>query len=81
VVKFQLPADAPALPEPLRPGAKLDGANVEIATSDPTRTLYELTSWAVQAHISLAGLEVARPSLEDVYLEITEDVAAAGAKQ
>jgi ABC-2 type transport system ATP-binding protein len=81
VVKFQLPADAPALPEPLRQGAKLDGANVEIATSDPTRTLYELTSWAVQAHISLAGLEVSRPSLEDVYLEITEDVAAAGAKQ
>ena len=62
-------------------GAKLDGANVEIATSDPTRTLYDLTSWAVQAHITLAGLEVSRPSLEDVYLEITEDVAAAGAKQ
>jgi ABC-2 type transport system ATP-binding protein len=81
VVKFQLPADAPALPEPLRQGAKLDGANIEIATSDPTRTLYELTSWAVQAHITLAGLEVSRPSLEDVYLEITEDVAAAGAKQ
>jgi ABC-2 type transport system ATP-binding protein len=80
VVKFQLPADAPALPEPLRQGAKLDGANVEIATADPTRTLYELTSWAVQAHITLAGLEVSRPSLEDVYLEITEDVAAAGAK-
>jgi ABC-2 type transport system ATP-binding protein len=81
VVKFQLPADAPALPEPLGQGAKLDGANIEIATSDPTRTLYELTSWAVQAHITLAGLEVSRPSLEDVYLEITEDVAAAGAKQ
>src|ERR1700730_16989658 len=43
VVKFQLPANAPALPEPLRQGAKLDGANVEIATPDPTRTLYELT--------------------------------------
>src|ERR1700674_2771426 len=80
VVKFQLPADAPALPEPLRQGAKLDGANIEIATSDPTRTLYELTSWAVQAHITLAGLEVSRPSLEDVYLEITEDGSAAGAK-
>jgi ABC-2 type transport system ATP-binding protein len=81
VVKFQLPADAPALPEPLLQGAKVDGANVEIETADPTRTLYELTSWAVQAHIALPGLEVSRPSLEDVYLEITEDVAAAGAKQ
>src|ERR1700680_365410 len=81
VVKFQLPANAPALPEPLRQGAKLDGANVEIATPDPTRTLHHLPSWAARAHITLAGLEVSRPSLEDVYLEITEVVAAAGAKQ
>jgi hypothetical protein len=35
--------------------------------------LYELTSWAVQANVSLLGLEVTRPSLEDVYLEITKD--------
>jgi ABC-2 type transport system ATP-binding protein len=80
VVRFQLPAGAPALPEPMLQGAKVDGANIEIETADPTHTLYELTSWAVQAHITLGGLEVSRPSLEDVYLEITEDVAA-GAKQ
>jgi ABC-2 type transport system ATP-binding protein len=81
VVRFQLPADGPALPDQLRQGATVEGANVELATNDPTRTLYELTSWAVQTHLSLEGLEVARPSLEDVYLEITQDAAAAGAKQ
>jgi ABC-2 type transport system ATP-binding protein len=81
VVKFQLLADGPALPEQLRRGATIDGTGVEVATNDPTHTLYELTSWAVQAHISLEGLEVARPSLEDVYLEITQDAAAEGAKQ
>jgi ABC-2 type transport system ATP-binding protein len=43
---------------------------------DPTRTMYELTSWAVQAGISLEGLEVTRPTLEDVYLQITEDAGA-----
>jgi hypothetical protein len=43
---------------------------------DPTRTMYELTSWAVQLGISLEGLEVARPTLEDVYLQITQDVGA-----
>jgi ABC-2 type transport system ATP-binding protein len=79
VVKFQLPATGPELPEQLRAGATVDGANVEVATKDATRTLYDLTSWAVQAHISLDGLEVTRPSLEDVYLEITEDAAAEGA--
>jgi hypothetical protein len=43
---------------------------------DPTRTLYELTSWAMEASISLEGLEVARPTLEDVYLQITQDAGA-----
>ena len=43
---------------------------------DPTRTMYELTSWAVHAGISLEGLEVTRPTLEDVYLQITHDVGA-----
>src|SRR6202521_296399 len=56
VVKFQLPADGPALPDELRKGATVDGASVEMATDDPTRTLYEVTSWAVQAQISLDGL-------------------------
>jgi ABC-2 type transport system ATP-binding protein len=76
VVKFQLPAGVAELPVQLRQGATVAGANVEVATTDPTRTLYELTSWAVQAHLSLNGLEVAKPSLEDVYLEITHDAAA-----
>ena len=42
------------------------------------RALYELTSWAVQQNLSLDGLEVTRPSLEDVYLQITEQAGAAG---
>ncbi len=81
VVKFQLPAQAPELPEQLRQGATVEGASVEVATTDPTRTLYELTSWAVQAQVLLEGLEVARPSLEDVYLEITQDAAAGVAEK
>jgi ABC-2 type transport system ATP-binding protein len=76
VVRFQLP-DAVELPERLRERAKVDRGSIEMEAPDPTRTLYDLTSWAVQAGISLEGLEVTRPSLEDVYLSITEDVAAA----
>lgn len=79
IVRFQLPSGAVDLPERLRAGARIDGRSVELDTKDPTRTLYELTSWAVQAGIALDGLEVMRPSLEDVYLEITRDVAAAEA--
>jgi ABC-2 type transport system ATP-binding protein len=80
VVRFQLP-EAVELPERLRQGAKVDRGTVEMEAPDPTRTLYDLTSWAVQAGISLEGLEVTRPSLEDVYLSITEDLAAAEAGQ
>jgi ABC-2 type transport system ATP-binding protein len=71
VVRFQLPAST-ELPERLRQVARIDDGNVEVETNDPTRTLYDLTSWAVQGDISLEGLEVTRPSLEDVYLEITK---------
>jgi len=78
VVRFQLP-EAVELPERLRQGAKIGHGTVEMEALDLTRALYDLTSWAVQTGISLEGLEVTRPSLEDVYLSITEDVAAAEA--
>jgi hypothetical protein len=35
--------------------------------------LHELTSWAVREGIELRRLAITRPSLEDVYLELTGD--------
>jgi ABC-2 type transport system ATP-binding protein len=80
IVRFQLPAGS-ELPERLRAAAHIDDNVVELEAKDPTRTLYDLTSWAVQAGISLEGLEITRPSLEDVYLDITKDVAAGEVKE
>jgi ABC-2 type transport system ATP-binding protein len=74
VIRFR---SAGALPEALRVGARIDGDTVELVTSEPTRTLYELTSWAVQRGVVLEGLQVSRPSLEDVYLEITREAEGA----
>jgi len=74
IVRFQMPANA-ALPAALRQAVRIDNGIVGLETNDPTRTMYELTSWAVQAGISLDGLELTRPSLEDAYLEITKDAA------
>lgn len=74
LVRFQLPTAA-QLPDRIRSAAKIREEVVELETDDPTRTLYDITSWAVQANISLEGLEVTRPSLEDVYLAITKDAA------
>jgi ABC-2 type transport system ATP-binding protein len=73
VISFRLPggvgpADLPSgLPVDDDPRAEL----VALRTEEPTQVLHALTNWAVDRGIDLDGLTVARPSLEDVYLELT----------
>jgi ABC-2 type transport system ATP-binding protein len=50
------------------------GELVEHVTDDPTRLLHELTAEALARGESLDELEVTRPSLEEIYLELTADV-------
>jgi ABC-2 type transport system ATP-binding protein len=50
-----------------------DGHTVERETDDPTALLHELTSEALARGERLEELSVARPTLEDVYLELTAD--------
>ncbi len=52
-----------------------NGRDVVVATDEPTRLLAELTAAAVAEGRELERLEVRRPTLEDVYLEL---VAAEG---
>ncbi|MDH4113047.1 MAG: ABC transporter ATP-binding protein [Actinomycetota bacterium] len=59
-------AEVPELGQVERP----DG-DLEIAVSDPTETLHRLTGWALEHGVDFERFEVSRPSLEDVYLEIT----------
>jgi ABC-2 type transport system ATP-binding protein len=49
-----------------------DGAQVALSTATPVQTLNELTGRALAEGLELANLEVRRPTLEDVYLELTE---------
>jgi len=48
-----------------------NGREVVIHTTEPTRLLHELTEKALADGSELEGLEVRRPTLEDVYLLIT----------
>ncbi|HVC05740.1 MAG TPA: ABC transporter ATP-binding protein [Candidatus Acidoferrales bacterium] len=76
-IRFELPAgvDVAKVPIPLT----VSNGMALIETSTPTRSLCDLTTWAVAQGIELPNLEVNRPSLEDVYLELTDhDVAAQG---
>jgi ABC-2 type transport system ATP-binding protein len=46
---------------------------VELQTDDPTDLLHRLTGDAIARGERLEGIEVARPTLEDVYLELTSE--------
>jgi ABC-2 type transport system ATP-binding protein len=70
-LRFRLPHGADELPDDLRARASVTDRAVELTTEDPTGTLHRLTGWAVERAIRLDDLEVSRPTLEDVYLEIT----------
>jgi ABC-2 type transport system ATP-binding protein len=50
-----------------------DGEAHEQVTDDPTALLHELTGEALARGERLEELAVSRPSLEDVYLELTAD--------
>jgi ABC-2 type transport system ATP-binding protein len=50
-----------------------NGREVVLTTDDPTRALHELTGEALEQGQPLEHLEVRRPTLEDVYLELVEE--------
>jgi ABC-type multidrug transport system ATPase subunit/ABC-type multidrug transport system permease subunit len=63
---------APGLSPPAHLMGPVDAEGFsEFFTNDTTKALFELTQWAIGCGVELDGLEVVRPSLEDVYLELT----------
>jgi len=55
----------------------LGDGTLELRTEHPTKVLHELTAWALDRGGELEGLEVYRPTLEDIYLELTGGEAGA----
>jgi len=53
-------------------GVRVDGDHVEFETKDAVRDLNRLTAWAQASGEPLTGLQVGPPTLEDIYLELTE---------
>jgi ABC-2 type transport system ATP-binding protein len=53
-----------------------DGQEVVIRTAEPTKLLHQLTQEAIAEGRELEDLTVRRPTLEDVYLLLTEDADA-----
>jgi ABC-2 type transport system ATP-binding protein len=75
VVSFRLPAATLVddLPFPEDVDLERNDGRVRFRTSSPTRGLAPLIAWANERDRELEGLTVTRPSLEDVYLELTDE--------
>jgi ABC-2 type transport system ATP-binding protein len=74
-ISFRLPTGVrgPDLPYGVRTAARIEDGEVSLSAQDPVPVLRELTNWAGEKGIGLPGLLVQRPSLEDVYLDLTEE--------
>ena len=70
-IKYRRPVGA-VPPDGLSGLADPDGFTV-LETADPVRDLHRLTGWAIEHDVALDGLEVTRPTLEDVYLALTSE--------
>jgi ABC-2 type transport system ATP-binding protein len=79
-ISFRLPAGVVAtdLPDAVRTRARIDAAAVSLSVDDPVPPLRELTAWASERRVGLPDLQVRRPTLEDIYLELTEQTDGAG---
>jgi ABC-2 type transport system ATP-binding protein len=75
VIRFRPPATE--LPPGIASLVTTVNEELELRVDDPVRVLHELTSWAVDRGVDLEGLQVSRPTLEDVYLELTGGEAGA----
>jgi ABC-2 type transport system ATP-binding protein len=72
-ISFRLPSGVSVDDLPVE-AAVTDG-KVTVRAESPLVPLNALTSWALERGHDLAELEVSRPSLEEVYLELTEEAA------
>jgi ABC-2 type transport system ATP-binding protein len=73
VVSFRLPEFHDGLPLPA--GVEMSRESVSFTTITPTRDVAPILGWAAGRGMELENLSISRPSLEDVYLQLTEESA------
>jgi ABC-2 type transport system ATP-binding protein len=80
IVRFRLDErhSSAQLPAELLRTIEIGERELVIRTSAPQRTLTILCDWATATGAELRALEVVRPSLEDIYLELTSGPSAVG---
>jgi ABC-2 type transport system ATP-binding protein len=66
------PPDGTIPPADLTAEPAADGW-IELAPEDLTAALHRLTGWAIERGVALDDLQIIRPSLEEIYLQLTDD--------
>jgi ABC-2 type transport system ATP-binding protein len=74
-IVFRLPEGVPVDGIPQAGSIEISDGTVTLTTDQPTAALHELTRWALERGGELDGLEVKRPTLEDVYLRLVDHQA------
>jgi ABC-2 type transport system ATP-binding protein len=74
-ISFLLPTgtEAADLPDAVGGAVAAGNGRLLLRSEQPTAALNALTGWALERGLELERLEVRRPSLEDVYLELTSE--------
>jgi ABC-2 type transport system ATP-binding protein len=74
-IRFVLPAGLGLADLPVLAASTIaeQGGAVLITTSDGVRSIHDLSGWALERGLPLAGLSLSQPSLEDIYLALTAD--------
>ncbi len=78
LIRVRLPDGSATPPESLGALAAGGQGTFEIQTTTPTAILHQLTAWAVDADIEFEEISVTRPSLEDIFIEVTSSNGQGG---
>jgi ABC-2 type transport system ATP-binding protein len=75
VITFTMPdgLGADRLPPLPAPASVQANGRAEIVAPEPMPVLYALSSWAVQHDLKIPDIAVQRPSLEDIYLRLSQE--------
>jgi len=63
--------DMPEWPEATQTTLSEDGRHLTVASKRPARTLVEIVKWVDAQGVGLEDVHLARPTLEDVFIELT----------
>jgi ABC-2 type transport system ATP-binding protein len=71
VCNRQLPTELPAWPDTIKTTLTHEGMGLVVISTRPARTLTEIVKWIDNQGLELTDINLKRPTLEDVFIELT----------